>query len=662
MRINLGWKVSLVVSAVIIVAMALVGFLIFESTREVVREQVDREIALMNNYQWEAIAGVFASIEEELVRIAENTNIRSLADFADKIEEEEMAEFLRRQIVQTTGSHLERAVNSRDFLHILAIVTVKGTKVADSRYKEVGIMDLMAGKDEAAGLEHVGMQLSEEEYKAIPLGRSKEYGGENFVIHSAPILRQASEDIIGYLVGVFDIQKLFAALPSELGDYGTTVLLNKQGVVLNHPDKAAINTVTENPWYLQQITAEVDTVEEMGEESYLTLRALAGKDLYLASIISIDRMTEPVMAIARNLITIFPIALLGIFVVVSFFVRWQLKPLGVFVTAFNSMEAGHLNSKDLFTRRMIKRRDEIGSLIRAFIAMEDNLRSVVRAISQSTEATAATTEELASSTEQTSSSIEEVAAKTDRLSGSASIIDTGMAELATAVSLLEENFQSITKASTQVNELAQRGLGLMETTEGGMSVLLDSSKEATGSVINLDKATGEIENIVSVINEIAEQTNLLSLNAAIESARAGEHGRGFAVVANEIRQLAEQTRRSTENIVQIISELTTQTSETIARIRAGVDNVRGTKDTFAEIVALIADLTQNIQAVTEPIGLLASTSAQTLAEAQKQAVDSQEISAATQEQAALVAEIANAMDTLAGMANDLQQIIAGFTI
>lgn len=659
---NLGWKVSLVVSAVIILAMALVGFLVFESTREVVREQVDREIALMNDYQWESIYGVFKSLEEELERIAQNTNIRTLADFADRISPEEMDAFLERQIVQTTGTHLEREVNNRDFMNILSIVTVNGTKVGDSRYKEASIMDLMAGQDEVEGLEYVGLQLDEAEYKSIPLGYSKEFNGQHFILHSAPILRPASQEIIGYIVGVFDINELFAPLAAELGEYGTTVLLNEQGVVLNHENKAAISTLAQEPWYLQQISAAIDTVDEMGEESYNTMRSLSNGDLFLASVISIDRMTEPVMAIARSIITIFPLALLGIFVIVSLFVRWQLKPLGVFVTAFNRMESGDLSSKTLFSDRMTKRRDEIGSLIRAFISMEDNLRTVVETISQSTEETAATTEELASSTEQTSSSIQEVAAKTDRLSSSANIIDTSMGELTSAVRYLEDNFKNITTASTQVNELAQRGLQLMETTEDGMTGLLDSSKDATGSVINLDKATNEIENIVSVINEIAEQTNLLSLNAAIESARAGEHGRGFAVVANEIRQLAEQTRSSTENIVHIISELTTQTAETISRIRAGVDNVQGTKETFAEIVALIADLTQNIQDITEPISLLASTTAKTLDESKKQAVDSEEISAATEEQAALIGEIAHAMDRLADMANDLQQIISRFTI
>jgi len=201
----------------------------------------------------------------------------------------------------------------------------------------------------------------------------------------------------------------------------------------------------------------------------------------------------------------------------------------------------------------------------------------------------------------------------------------------------------------------------METTEKSMEVLLDPATEAKGSVINLNKATQEIESIVAVISDIAEQTNLLSLNAAIEAARAGEHGRGFAVVADEVGKLADDTRASTANIVRIIQELAAQTRETTSQVNVGATNVRETKQTFGEIVELIAGLAHGVQEIAAHIADLSSSTDSIVTEARQQAVDGEEILAATEEQAAMTAENANMMERLASMANDLQELVGRFT-
>ncbi len=661
LRINLSWKVSLIVSLVIVLAMALVGWSVYQSTGNIVRDQVNDQLSLMSSYQWETIMDIFSSTERELLRIAQDSNVRSLADLANGVSEVEMEEFLKRNLLQSTGSRLDREVTSWDLLHVLSIATVDGVIVGDSRYKEASILDIMAGNSTITGTEHVGVKLDEAEYKTIPLGRTKEYDELNFVVHSVPITRQGTTDVIGYLIGVMDIVHLFAPLTAELGEYGNTVLMNEQGVVLNHSDQNLVGTTIDNLWYQEKIAEAGTMAEDMGDEDYFTLMALADGDLFLGSSVSVARMTEPIKSIAQSLVTMFTIALIAIFLVTSLFVRWQLRPLRVFVKAFEQMESGNLHSRSLFNKRMEKRRDEIGSLVQAFISMEGNLNSLVDTVSRSTQETAAATQQLSASSQETSASIQEVASKAGNLSHSAHVIDSSMGEFAHAVDHLNVSSQEMNKASTQVHTLAQDGLQLMETTQNSMANLLDSSADAKGSVVNLNKATHEIDTIVAVISDIAEQTNLLSLNASIEAARAGEHGRGFAVVANEIRQLADQTRSSTENIVRIIKELAMQTSETTAQINVGATNVQNTKETFTEIVDLIANLASNIQEVTESIALLSTNTNNILDEVKKQALDGEEILAATEEQAAMTAQNAALMENLANMANGLQLVISRFS-
>jgi len=658
MRINLSWKVSLVVSIIVLIAMTVVGVFIYQSTGDIVRDQINDQIALMSNFQWESITDIFSTAERELQRIAQDQNMRSLADLASNATD--MNEFLGRNVVQATGSRLEREVSNWDLLHILSIVTADGMIVADSRFKEASILDIMAGNTDVQGREHLGVSLQIAEYQDIPLGNTKEIDGQNFVLHSVPIHKPGGTEIIGYLVGVIDIKLLFASLSTELGEYGNTVLLNKEGVILNHVDPDRIGTVTDDPWYLERIAEAEDMAEEMGEVDYLTLVALADGDLFLGSSVSVERMTAPVTGIAKSLITIFTIAILAIFLAVVAFVSWQLRPLRVFVKAFESMESGDLNSHRLFTRRMERRRDEIGTLVKAFISMENNLKSLADTLTRSTHETATSTEQLAASSQETSASIEEVAAKASNLSRSAVIIDSSMGQFSRAVEQLSRNSQVMNDVSTSVNALARDGLELMETTEKSMGALLDPSADAKGSVINLNKAAQEIESIVAVISDIAEQTNLLSLNASIEAARAGEHGRGFAVVADEVRTLADDTRNSAANIVRIIHELTAQTRETTSQVNLGATNVQETKKTFNEIVGLIANLTSGVQEMSSSIAELSASTDDIVKEARQQAVDGEEILAATEEQAAMTAENANMMERLASMASELQEIVSRF--
>ena len=97
-----------------------------------------------------------------------------------------------------------------------------------------------------------------------------------------------------------------------------------------------------------------------------------------------------------------------------------------------------------------------------------------------------------------------------------------------------------------------------------------TNAQVSESMVRLQDKTKEVEEIAAMILGISSQTNLLALNASIESARAGEAGRGFAVVADQIRQLAEQTKQSTEEITRIINELNANANEVVESVKMSV--------------------------------------------------------------------------------------------
>src|SRR5690606_10640105 len=120
----------------------------------------------------------------------------------------------------------------------------------------------------------------------------------------------------------------------------------------------------------------------------------------------------------------------------------------------------------------------------------------------------------------------------------------------------------------------------------------------------LGERSQEISKIVEIITQIAQQTNILALNAAIEASRAGEHGRGFEVLVNEVRQLAEQSKASTERIKKLIGTILAETKqavlsmdETVEQSSKGIAAIKSVEDTFNDIKDAVDDVTMQIQEV-----------------------------------------------------------------
>ncbi|WP_298213198.1 methyl-accepting chemotaxis protein [Acidovorax sp.] len=282
---------------------------------------------------------------------------------------------------------------------------------------------------------------------------------------------------------------------------------------------------------------------------------------------------------------------------------------------------------DLTFRVDASGKDEVSAVLRALAEMQGNLMQIVSRVRLGADAVSTASAEIAqgnhdlsSRTESQASSLEETAAS--------------MEELSSTVRQNADNAQA-------GNQLAQNASGV--AVQGGevVSQVVDTMK-------GINDSSRKIADIISVIDGIAFQTNILALNAAVEAARAGEQGRGFAVVAGEVRTLAQRSAAAAKEIKGLITDSVNRVEQGSALVdKAGatmqevVSSIRRVTDIMAEISAASREQSEGVGQIGEAV---------------------QNMDHATQQNAALVEQMAAAAGSLNNQAADLVQTVSVFKI
>jgi methyl-accepting chemotaxis protein len=181
------------------------------------------------------------------------------------------------------------------------------------------------------------------------------------------------------------------------------------------------------------------------------------------------------------------------------------------------------------------------------------------------------------------------------------------------------------------------------------------AKRTNATVSKLGGSSAEIGQVIKAINSIAEQTNLLALNATIEAARAGEAGKGFAVVANEVKELAKQTGRATEDISEKIQSIQESTEEAMAAI-----------EQIGGVINHINDISNTIASAVEEQSVTTNEISRSVAEAASGASEISQnvagVSAAARSTSGSASDTQAAAQELARMAAELRSFVAQFEV
>jgi len=336
------------------------------------------------------------------------------------------------------------------------------------------------------------------------------------------------------------------------------------------------------------------------------------------------------------------------------------------------------NSKTL---KYLNRSDEIGHIGKSIITMQKNVVDLVKQISEISQQVAASSEELTATSQQTSIASEEIArAIADISQGAndqASDTEKGAMSVEELGNLIESNKQAVKKLIMEIEEitrLKEEGLLVVKDLVEKTKSSGEATEEIRDVIINTSVSADKIQAASHMIKSIAEQTNLLALNAAIEAARAGEAGRGFTVVAQEIRKLAEESNKFTEEIEAIIKDLAEKTNMAVVTmeeasdlLRSQTESVEITHNKYMGIAASIEGMKKHIDAINESEKLMEKKKNDVInilqnlsAISEENAAGTEEASASVEEQTAAMVEIANASESLAKLADEMQQSVIKF--
>ncbi|MCF6378410.1 methyl-accepting chemotaxis protein [Nocardioides KLBMP 9356] len=312
--------------------------------------------------------------------------------------------------------------------------------------------------------------------------------------------------------------------------------------------------------------------------------------------------------------------------------RLVARPLQRTVAVLEEVAGGRLDQ-----RLTVDSADEVGRMGESLNAALERLSTTMGQMDHNAQSLASASEELSAVSGQMSGSASESSSQAGLVSAAAEQVSRNVQTVATGTEEMSASILEIAQNASNAAGVAAQAVVVAESTNATVAKLGDSS--------------AEVGNVIKVINSIAEQTNLLALNATIEAARAGEAGKGFAVVANEVKELAQETGKATEDIGRRIEAIQADTEAAVAAIAEIADIIGQINDAQTTIASAVEEQTATTNEMSRNVAEAATGStdiAQNVTGVARSASDTQAAATSTSQAADELARMAAEMRSLVG--------------
>ena len=458
--------------------------------------------------------------------------------------------------------------------------------------------------------------------------RSLTTGGWSLVLISKVYDRYdiANNRVIGYLYYMLDWSHLIKERIEQLviGETGALFCIDDTLTIKIHSKIENINSTAPQDFSktFEDKKGIVNYVFN-GEDRVAAYATLTYRPWVLGVSMTKQEIEKDNVRVVRAIIIISLVSIIIIAILVSLFIKSITTPLGLITGLSKEIADGDLRT----TKQKIFRKDELGELSNAFVAMRKKLVATINKVEDSANQISAAAKELAEQNTDLSRRTESQAASIEETSAS--------------MNEISNNIRQSSNDSVNGNKMIMDSKDSIENAGNIIS-------ETTKNIEEVHEASSKIKDITKIIEDIAFQTNILALNASVEAARAGEQGKGFAVVASEVRNLAQTTQTSVKSITDLIENV-------YNKIDKATETARESQTIFVEIQNKIDEASTMMQNISH-----SAVEQQSGIDQIKIAIE--EMDTTTQRNAALVEEATASADVLFSQSKELMDAIHIFQL